>query len=260
VGKQFHISALCVSCAITLSPIHAANFSYSGSFSADDDVQLFDFTVDVLSTVTIRTFGYAGGTQDDGNQVSAGGFDPMVTVFDGSGIHGGNIDGLSPAVLVDPDTGLALDALFTADFAAGSYTVALTQYGNFALGFTPDDGFSYQGVPDFTTFFEVAESCANGQFCSTDSAYRVVDRTDRWALDILNVASASVVPVPAAVWLFGSGLLGLVVLARRNRAWHSGDSVLVSLTLTGNWRGLQCIRRLGVRPYWQETRVLSPDQ
>lgn len=33
-----------------------------------------------------------------------------------------------------------------------------------------------------------------------------------------NVRAFSVVPVPAAVWLFGSGLLGLVGLARRRRA------------------------------------------
>jgi len=44
-----------------------------------------------------------------------------------------------------------------------------------------------------------------------------VNRTNAWALDIVNVASASAVPVPAAAWLFGSGLLGLIVLARRSR-------------------------------------------
>ena len=33
-----------------------------------------------------------------------------------------------------------------------------------------------------------------------------------------NVRAFSVVPVPAAVWLFGSGLLGLVGIARRKRA------------------------------------------
>ena len=31
-------------------------------------------------------------------------------------------------------------------------------------------------------------------------------------------ASLSMVPVPAAVWLFGSGLLGLIGIARRKRA------------------------------------------
>ncbi len=36
--------------------------------------------------------------------------------------------------------------------------------------------------------------------------------------DLSNVRAFSVVPVPAAVWLFGSGLLGLVGIARRKRA------------------------------------------
>lgn len=39
-----------------------------------------------------------------------------------------------------------------------------------------------------------------------------------WAVHSGNVGSASVVPVPAAVWLFGSGLLGLVGMARRKKA------------------------------------------
>ena len=35
---------------------------------------------------------------------------------------------------------------------------------------------------------------------------------------VVRVSGASVVPVPAAVWLFGSGLLGLVGIARRNKS------------------------------------------
>ena len=35
---------------------------------------------------------------------------------------------------------------------------------------------------------------------------------------VLNVASASTIPLPPAVWLFGSGLLGLIGISRRKRA------------------------------------------
>ena len=222
MGKKFLISALSAVCTTVFSSVHAANFSYTGAFSTDDEVQLFDFTLTSASTVTIRTFGYGGGVQSDGNVVSAGGFDPMITIFDSSGIYGGNLDGPSPPVLVDPATGLALDALFASSFDPGSYTLALTQYGNFALGPTLADGFAFEGVTDFTTFFELPESCSNGQFCSYmpdgENPVIPVNRTNAWALDIVNVASAGVVPVPAAAWLFGSGLLGLVGIARRRRA------------------------------------------
>jgi hypothetical protein len=221
MGRKFLISALSAVCTTVFSSVHAADFSYTGAFATDDEVQLFDFTLTSTSAVTIRTFGYGGGVQSDGNVVSAGGFDPMITIFDSSSIYGGNLDGPSPPVLVDPATGLALDALFTSSFDPGSYTVALTQYGNFARGPTLADGFAFEGVPDFTTFFELPESCSNGQFCSYmpdgENPVIPVNRTNAWALDIVNVASASAVPVPAAAWLFGSGLLGLIVLARRSR-------------------------------------------
>ena len=34
----------------------------------------------------------------------------------------------------------------------------------------------------------------------------------------IRTADAAVIPVPAAVWLFGSGLLGLIGIARRKKA------------------------------------------
>ncbi|MDH5484389.1 MAG: VPLPA-CTERM sorting domain-containing protein [Gammaproteobacteria bacterium] len=42
--------------------------------------------------------------------------------------------------------------------------------------------------------------------------------TFAWAVQSGDVGDISAVPVPAAVWLFGSGLLGLVSLARREKA------------------------------------------
>ncbi|HHJ36602.1 MAG TPA: VPLPA-CTERM sorting domain-containing protein [Gammaproteobacteria bacterium] len=38
-----------------------------------------------------------------------------------------------------------------------------------------------------------------------------------WAVQSGNVGTA-VVPIPAAVWLFGSGLIGLIGLTRRKKA------------------------------------------
>jgi hypothetical protein len=39
---------------------------------------------------------------------------------------------------------------------------------------------------------------------------------ESWGLNNVQV-EVSAVPVPAAVWLFGSGLLGLIVIARKKK-------------------------------------------
>lgn len=54
----------------TLFAVHgtsamADDFSFTGNLSDDDDVQLFEFSVGVTSTVTMRTYSYAGGVMAD---------------------------------------------------------------------------------------------------------------------------------------------------------------------------------------------------
>ena len=41
------------------------------------------------------------------------------------------------------------------------------------------------------------------------------NRTNAWAFDILNVDTATVVPLPATVWFLATGLTGLVLRSRR---------------------------------------------
>ena len=55
----------------------------------------------------------------------------------------------------------------------------------------------------------------NGLDWQLDYLYDEIGTTD---IARLSVVEASVVPVPAAVWLFGSGLLGLIGVARRKKA------------------------------------------
>ena len=195
----------------------AANLSFTGLLSADDDVQLFNFTSDGASLVTLRTYSYAGGVQADGNVVSAGGFDPILALFDSAGNYiNQNDDDETDAVAFDPNTGQAWDALFSEVLAAGDYTVAIMQFDNFANGPTLSDGFSQQGNPFFTATF----GCSNGQFCDISEFDPFNNRTNEWAFDILSVVEGDIVPapapvpVPAAAWLFGSGLLGLIGISR----------------------------------------------
>jgi hypothetical protein len=194
------------------SPSQAATFSFTGTFTGDADVQLFGFTVGATSDVTLLTYSYAGGTNAAGAVIPAGGFDPILSLFDSSdSLIDSNDDGFFPNVGIDPITGLPLDTYLRRSLDAGDYTVAVSQYDNEALGPTLADGF-FQTAADFTTTI-LGGTCASGQFCDVADD----QRTNFWAFDILDVENASInpVPVPAAVWLFGTALIGLIGFGKR---------------------------------------------
>jgi len=201
-------TSTCVALALASLNANAASFSFTGTFSADNNVQLFNFSVGAISDVTLRSYSYAGGTQADGNIVSAGGFDPILALFDSTGaLIDQNDDDATGTVAADPTTGNRWDTFLVSNLGIGDYTVAVMQYDNFA-GTSLSDAFARENEPSFTSIF----NCSNGSFCDASSS----NRTNEWAFDVLNVDDAtSVVPVPAAVWLFGSGLIGLAGVARR---------------------------------------------
>lgn len=191
-----------------------ANFSFTGSFTADDNIQLFGFTTDGSSTVRLISYSYGGGTQSNGNVVSAGGFDPILALFDSTGgLVGQNDDSGSGCgsgvVSADPSTGEEFDTCIDLPLAAGNYTVAVMQYDNFAIGPNFSDGFFVTASPTFTAVF----GCSNGQFCD----FTGDNRNNFWAFDILNVEQAALIPAPATLALLGLGLAGLG-LGRRRRA------------------------------------------
>jgi hypothetical protein len=208
------IPALSVLLAATLqllgSAASATSFSFSGVFLGDDGVQLFSITADGVSNVTIRTYGYAGGVQADSNIVSSGGFDPMLYVFDSSGaILAFNDDGIG--VPADPDTGATFDAMLSQVLPAGSYTVALIQFNNFAVGPNLSNGFVETGNPSFTGLLG---GCSNGQFCDTSGVSPFDNRSNEWALDILDVDAAVAIPEPGTLLLLGSGVAGFALFRR----------------------------------------------
>lgn len=207
-----------LACCLWLTPASAAmvTFSFTGSFSADDDVQLVNFTVDTPAdtgaTVILRSFSYGGGTQGNGHAVTPGGFDPVLSLFDAAGVLiGSNDDDLTGTVNPDPSNSVRFDTLFQAMLDDGDYTVALSQYDNFAAGSTLADGFLQTGSPFFTV--GLGPGCTNGRFCDAFGG----NRTSAWAFDIVNVDNATLVPIPAAFPLLLSGLAGLGFLGRWRR-------------------------------------------
>lgn len=192
----------------------ADSFSFTGTFSQDDNVQLFNFSVGATSNVLLQTWSYAGGMDAAGAQIPEGGFDPMLALFDGNGnFITGNDDGGCVLVPRDPVTTNCWDSYINrTDLAPGSYTVALTEYQNLPNDNDLADGFEQDGQGNFTTKFANSNTPAGcTQFIDFDGNCR----TGNWELDIEGVKAASMqpaspVPEPPVVWLLGTGMLVLL--------------------------------------------------
>ncbi|HEU4855015.1 MAG TPA: DVUA0089 family protein [Nitrosospira sp.] len=191
-----------IAISLTAGSANAADFSFAGEFNHNDEVQEFNFTVaEAAADVTLRTWSFAGGTNAQGTVIERGGFDPIVSLFDGSTAAqiSHNDDG---GLVHDPVSGLSYDSFLMNNLSAGSYTATVTQYRNFPVG-TLADGFG-------------------GSFQTNFS-----DRDSHWALDVLNVESASlgasyisaVGPIPEpetyALLLAGLGLIGFMIRFRQ---------------------------------------------
>jgi hypothetical protein len=187
----------------------ASTVSYTGSFTSDDQVQLFDLTLPSTSDVTLETLSYGGGVNANGQIIAGGGFEPLFSLFSGSGVFLGasGANGSCPPQNVDSATGLCADALLMqSGLAAGSYKVALTEFFNVANGPTLADGFLEQGAGNFT-----------GATCGVPGASFLdetcAQRTSNYAVDISTSPSTSAVPEPASMWLILPGA-ALILFAR----------------------------------------------
>jgi hypothetical protein len=208
---------LCVSAGVA----GAATFSFAGTFTHDDQLTVFLFTAPSAS-VTVRTWSYAGGTDAAGLPVVAGGFDPILSVFDATGgltagslLLGANNDGVGVAA----DLGNAFDSLLVIPglSAGGTYAVVLSQNDNSANGPVFGSGFARDGQGNFTPN---AFGCLGTSFCDVAAN----QRNGNWEVDILGVGSASIqgaatTPEPTSILLSAAGIAGLAL--RRRRAARS---------------------------------------
>jgi len=227
------------------SPMLGTNFSFTGAFSFDTDVQLFTFTVNnPTAGVAFRTWSYAGGTNSAGQVIPAGGFEPLISLFDatGTGLNPqqsgpctGNTGNPLTTLPPDPTTGACADVYYptTVSFPGGiwqpgTYTIALTEYVNPAVG-DLSDGFllALQGfpVPGNVTCMTSAPGVqgtpptipVDQPFC--DEFLPGTQRTGNWALDIIGVDSATQAtstPEPGSATLFVLGAVALAIRKRRS--------------------------------------------
>ena len=195
---------------------------FSGTFKEDDSVALFSFNVTTPGTVSLYTTSYAGGTNVNGSVTAAGGFDPILTLFSGTGDFIDENDDASDAGFAtnsDPTTMQheQFDSGFEETLTTGLYTVAITQYDNFANGASLFDGFSEQGNATFTSAFEVPGGTATAPFVDVDGN----QRTSAFTLNISNTPLPLITPEPSQTAGLGLGVLGLAGLALKARKRHA---------------------------------------
>jgi uncharacterized protein (TIGR03437 family) len=156
----------------------AADFSYAGTFSQDDEKRAFNFTLSQSSKVVLRTFSYAGGVNSAGTTLPRGGFDPTLSLFDANGaLVAVNRDAGCDKAAPDLVTLQCWDAYIEVQLPAGAWTAVLTQSENVANGPSLSDSFAYEGAGNFTASPEGAQHPGFWDFFPDR-------RTPFWALDI----------------------------------------------------------------------------
>lgn len=201
--KTLFAAALLASTSLS----QAANLSFTGNFTYDNDVQRFSFVVGDTSTVTLRSWSYAGGVNAAGETIARGGFDPILALFaaDGTRLFEQD-DATCGFVAADAVTNQCYDVNYQTLLSAGTYYVTVQQYHNRSR-VALSEGFFFEG--------EQYRNFRNG------FVDYVGDKRDaHWAFDILNVNSAeqeppSDVPEPMSLALLAAGTAGLAATRRR---------------------------------------------
>lgn len=129
--------------ALVLPDLSAATVSLVGSLNPNDpnDVLLVGVTLSKATDLSLQSYGYGGtsaapgGVNAAGDVIPADGFDPYLSIFLGEGsaatFLASNDDGPCPPAAFAPacrDPGMKISSL-----AAGSYTLALSVFGNFSF-------------------------------------------------------------------------------------------------------------------------------
>lgn len=183
-------SALAVTVILTSNPANAALFERLGGLAYYDDVADLTWLADANAAGTSMSF-------YDANRWAYG-----LTV--------GGVDGWRlPSI---DNTNSEMRTLFS-DVLGGSFrsSISTTHNANYDLFSNIDDqDFWTSQESEYSLFDAINFSMADGYATFNDK------RNGFYAWAVYS-GDVSPVPVPAAVWLFGSGLVGLAGLARRKR-------------------------------------------
>jgi hypothetical protein len=199
---------LAVSALAGAQAMQALTVTQTGTFTNDNQVFQYNFTLPTASSISIFTTSYGGGTNLDGTVSTAGGFVPNLTLFTASGnvIAGDGGSAMARGNLrMDPSTRLYNDAFIATSLTAGSYILTLTEFPNVAIG-NFSDGFLFASSPTAT-----GDTCgvSGGKFLEVDT----VPCAPISAAFAVNVNT----PEPATAFLVVPAL-GVAYFLRRRRA------------------------------------------
>jgi hypothetical protein len=226
IGILFAAFAL----AFGATTVRADTISYTGALSSPTDTAEFVVTLTTAGAIGLQTYGFGGGTNAAGTAIPAGGTDPFLAIFSGTG-SGATI--LTDGSMNPFGTSLDLSNYENPDFggcgpagaptiggspqcgditmtipslAAGTYTVVLSD-GQYIANAVFDNGTLGEGFTDLT----------GGVFCNLDiNGVACPNTTGAYALDVTTPGPVSSVPEPAALFLIGTGLAGIGLRKRQS--------------------------------------------
>ncbi len=191
---------------------YADTVSYTGTLANPEDMFATTVTLTSAGDVMLQTYGFGGGTNAAGATIEAGGFDPFVGLFSGTGDGAEFVDGTSdiltnytpgcpPAgtVPIGSVAGQCGDVEISfSGLAAGTYTVVLTDAAYLpAAVFEDPPALLGDGFFDLTG--GAFQTCVDENNCNTDTA--------DWALDVSGSTAPPPVPEPPSVELAGMGAM-----------------------------------------------------
>ncbi len=194
------VCGLLALCSAFTLRANADIFTQTNSFTTDSQVAGFSFSTTSTQDYNFYTTSYSGGTNADGTTTAAGGFDPVLSLFNADGTL---YNGMGPVV-----SNGGSDAMLTQELGPGAYILALSEFPNFSDGTLG----GYMSAGDLAAFLQGS--------CGTSAAFTdAVDCSQRTGAYTVNYTStaipAAVTPEPPSALLLFLPLAGIVVLNRR---------------------------------------------
>jgi hypothetical protein len=221
-GQSVAVMCLLAAAACSLT---AGSLSFTGTLDSPESIFETTFTLTAADTITFETWGFGGGTNAAGQVISAGGFDPLIALFngpaatatiyvDGSGNPLADADNLlnppwsfvgncPPAGTVSIGTSNDCgDDFMQVGLSAGTYTVLLSD-ANYIPNAIYDNGALSEGFTDLT----------DGVFQTCDTNGSCITPNGNYAVDIESTkADLTITPEPSALPLLVAGLAALAGL------------------------------------------------